>query len=509
MKLDLPMYKEAYKNIAEQVKELDIIDNEKEIERLEKVIAENQANIEAWEVHENDQKEFENYAEPYNAKISEAQTKILELEKGIEENKKQQEENKESQKQLKGYMSNVRKNAENEYKEARKELEEKWENSDEKKQYDSKMETVLILQSKDVKTPEERVALMRLLAEVKKLKKDQLDEVHKIDAEYKQFIQDLDGIDKEYGINDLENENKTPENVQPENVEPENVELENVEPENIVTEKGTTENGAPANVAPENAVPENVEPENAAPENAAPENGAPTTQASSPENIIAERLDIKVTSQGISFNEENIEADDIVAKYKPEVEDYINKVNEEYNKDGKYDKNIIRAIAVKYYQKDDKGNIKLTLSGEKKLETYQKMVDKPEENKSQEHITYDLTKMSLIQRLLGKTKWKSEHINNFREVAYEADGKYAKVITDKVTELVWKIRRGIEKIKTARLTDGNKEKETIGKKIKSTAKSFRERLAKETPSEAKDLSGVGNNEPETKPQSKEDQEQEQ
>jgi len=484
MKLDLPMYKEAYKNIAEQVKELDIIDNEKEIERLEKVIAENQANIEAWKVHENDQKEFQDYAEPYNAKIREAQTKIIELENGIEENKKQQEENKESQKQLKGYMSNVRKNAENDYNEARKELEEAWEKSDEKKQYDNKMETILILQSKNVKTPEERLALITLLGEVKKLKQDQLAKINEIDAEYKQFIQDLDSIDKEYGINDLENENKAPENVQPENVQPENIEPENVKPENVTSE-------------------------NVVPENAAPANGTHATQASSPENIIDEKLDIKVTSQGISFNEENIEAEEIVAKYKPEVEDYINKVNEEYNKDGKYDKNIIRAIAVKYYQKDDKGNIKLTLSGEKKLEAYQKMVEKPEENKAKEHITYDLTKMTLIQRLLGKTKWKSEHINNFREVAYEADGKYAKVIPDKVTELVWKIRRGIERIKTARITDGNKEKETIGMKIKSTAKSFREKLAKETPSEAKDLSGVGNNEPETNAQSQEDQEQEQ
>jgi len=528
---DLQMYKDGYKNIAIQIKELNIIDNETEIKRLEEVVNENQAKIEEWEVHENDQKEFEEYAMPYNEKIREAEAKIVQLEQGKEENKKQQEENKKQQKQMKVHMDNVRKNAENYYNEARKNLEQEWENSEQKKQYDSKKEMLEMLNSRENRTAAESGAIIRLTREIRDIKQAHLNNIKAIDEEYKNFLQDLDVIDNEYGIKDLEpkepvkkdedsvieednqentarNEKTNVNNTSNHEFIDFNKEITDYTQNRIINDfrmiTGINENEASKIFNDEkhaNAIAKIA-----------------TTSSSYQETFkawkdyymsIDSKLEIEVNSQGISFNEENIEAEEIVAKYKPEVEDYINKVNKEYNKDGKYDKNIIRAIAVKYYQKDDKGNIKLALSGEKKLEAYQKMVEKPEENKAKEHITYDLTKMSLIQRLLGKTKWKSEHINKFREVAYEADGKYAKVIPDKVTELVWKIRRGIDKIKTARLTDGNNEKETIGMKIKSTAKSFRERLAKETPSEAKDLSGVGKNEPETNAQSQEDQEQEQ
>lgn len=115
MELDLPMYKEAYRNIATLIKELEIPDNKEEIKKLEEVIERNQTAIHAWKkgtydtsiwlseelFEENDKKMFEEYAEPYNANIMEAQKMIAELENGMKENQTQLKSNKAKQKRIK------------------------------------------------------------------------------------------------------------------------------------------------------------------------------------------------------------------------------------------------------------------------------------------------------------------------------------------------------------------------------------------------------------------------
>ena len=106
MELDLSMYKEGYRNIAMQINELNN-NSEAEIERLEGVIAENQAQIRNWDepyeyynYPESRQiteynKDFENYARPFNEEIRKAQNRIAELQSSMEENQEQMKQNKE------------------------------------------------------------------------------------------------------------------------------------------------------------------------------------------------------------------------------------------------------------------------------------------------------------------------------------------------------------------------------------------------------------------------------
>ena len=197
MELDLPMYKEAYKNIAIQIKELDnkIVDNETQIKRLEESIAENQSNIEKWgkvavergliekeeDMTKINIKYFDEYAEEYIKAISEAENQIKELstEESKSENKRQIEENNAKRSKLKKHSDTVRENAKKDYEQARKEIEQEWEDGEDKKKYESKKESLSIFLEKkkenkeDAKvtiTSEEKMAIVRLSKEIRELK---------------------------------------------------------------------------------------------------------------------------------------------------------------------------------------------------------------------------------------------------------------------------------------------------------------------------------------------------
>ena len=217
MELDLSMYKEGYRNIAMQINELNN-NSEAEIERLEGVIAENQAQIRNWDepyeyynypeaMQKNEyNKDFENYARPFNEEIRKAQNRIAELQSSMEENQEQMKQNKEKQKQLLVHMQTARKNAEEAYKEARKQLEEEWENSSEQKEYYSKLETIALLQDRKDRTPEESQNLINLSREVRSLKMAQNTKMEELEKQYKEFLQEIDDIDVEFGIDKLQKE---------------------------------------------------------------------------------------------------------------------------------------------------------------------------------------------------------------------------------------------------------------------------------------------------------------
>ena len=217
MELDLSMYKEGYRNIAMQINELNN-NSEAEIERLEGVIAENQAQIRNWDepyeyynYPESRQiteynKDFENYARPFNEEIRKAQNRIAELQSSMEENQEQMKQNKEKQKQLLVHMQTARKNAEEAYKEARKQLEEEWENSSEQKEYYSKLEKIALLQDRKDRTPEESQNLINLSREVRSLKMAQNTKMEELEKQYKEFLQEIDDIDVEFGIDKLQKE---------------------------------------------------------------------------------------------------------------------------------------------------------------------------------------------------------------------------------------------------------------------------------------------------------------
>lgn len=223
MELDLPMFKEAYKNIAIGIKELETPDNKEEIKKLEELIERNQAQIRAWKTEydptvwpseevfrEHDNARFEEYAEPFNANIREAEKMIKDLENGMEENQLELAENKAKQLQLKKHADKARENAEVEYQKARKELVEEWEKSEDKKKYDSNLETIDII---SLRIPNlmkaEQEALIRLKSENAKLKQILGNKLKSLEEEYAEFLQELDKIDKEYGIDTLEGSKET------------------------------------------------------------------------------------------------------------------------------------------------------------------------------------------------------------------------------------------------------------------------------------------------------------
>ena len=166
-------------------------------------------------------------------------------------------------------------------------------------------------------------------------------------------------------------------------------------------------------------------------------------------------LNIEVFERGISFNDEIVEEIEIVEEQSKEVEEYIDAILEKYPN---YDKNIIRAIALKDAKIYEDGKVKLSLAGQKTLKTYCKMVDEPKANRENSSITYNLRKMSILQRMVTGSMWTNQDVKYFKEVAKEAEEKgYATAEVDFFTRAKWSVENMINKMKTKRI-EAKKEK---------------------------------------------------
>lgn len=132
---------------------------------------------------------------------------------------------------------------------------EEWEKSEEKKKYDSNMETIQIINSRRpnlMKAEEE--ALIRLNGENIKLQQVLGSKLKALEDEYKQFLSDLDEIDREFGLDQLDKEvveeKAAEEKLEKTAEEPSHKQPSAEEPVQAQPAAGKTEPSAPASSRP-------------------------------------------------------------------------------------------------------------------------------------------------------------------------------------------------------------------------------------------------------------------
>lgn len=473
MELDLPMYKEAYKNIAIQIKELDnkIVDNETQIKRLEESIAENQSNIEKWgkvavergliekeeDMTKINIKYFDEYAEEYIKAISEAENQIKELstEESKSENKRQIEENNAKRSKLKKHSDTVRENAKKDYEQARKEIEQEWEDGEDKKKYESKKESLAIFLEKkkenkeDAKvtiTSEEKMAIVRLSKEIRELKQVHIDKLQKLDEQYQKFLQDLDDIDNgkyelevqevEEQNEEIEQENTSETNEQPTNTTTENTQGTNVPPTNTASVKGTNEQ--PTNTTTVNAQETNSQPEN-------------ETNNEQP------KFSYEFSMKGIKYDGQDLSPEKLLKwnnDYRKEIEDAIKESIGSTEKIDEFllnaDKLIYLSIISRDSERKNDGTIVLNEQAKSRLEEYYKVWANPlSQEESNMNITYDLRAMSKISRFFNGNDLSDKDVSNIRKNAYEIRNRKNVDIQGKLAKLQFKIKEEIENMRNA------------------------------------------------------------
>ena len=179
---------------------------------------------------------------------------------------------------------------------------------------------------------------------------------------------------------------------------------------------------------------------------------------------IDSRLDIEVSSEGIRYNDEEIEPLDITVFGDDEYDNvFINKIVDKFeqavsavpNGNVVYDENIIKAIAMDNYTVDDKGNMKLTMSGNKKLNEYLRITVDPKYKKGS--VTYNLEKVSLLHSLFNPSTWSPRKVMEIQKIANQTRKSYATIIPGMITKYQWAIQHWFNGIKTKKITAGEQE----------------------------------------------------
>ena len=496
MKLDLSMYKEGYRNIAMQINELNN-NSEAEIERLEGVIAENQAQIRNWDepyeyynYPESRQiteynKDFENYARPFNEEIRKAQNRIAELQSSMEENQEQMKQNKEKQKQLLVHMQTARKNAEEAYKEARKQLEEEWENSSEQKEYYSKLETIALLQDRKDRTPEESQNLINLSREVRSLKTAQNTKMEELEKQYKEFLQEIDDIDVEFGIDKLQKEFELEPEAEPvQEQKPEPVQEPISEPEPAQTPKPEPKPAQAPKPEPKPAQAPKPEPKPAQ---------TPRTQQS-------QKFSYTFSKKGINYDGKHYSPQKLLDFYEnPENKEGMNKIIADTLKGHENIKEFInnadRLIYLSIMNNelnplDDGKTVILRARAKERLLEYYKIWSNPEsQEKSNMNITYDFKGFSKLARYFTGNRIPLEELKVVKQNAFEQRKRNNVQIKNEglLTKLKCKLKDWLkattEKIKLLEDQYENEEyddeyeyEEEDSKSIIDSAKAFRQGL---------------------------------
>ena len=536
MELDLSMYKEGYRNIAMQINELNN-NSEAEIERLEGVIAENQAQIRNWDepyeyynYPESRQiteynKDFENYARPFNEEIRKAQNRIAELQSSMEENQEQMKQNKEKQKQLLVHMQTARKNAEEAYKEARKQLEEEWENSSEQKEYYSKLETIALLQDRKDRTPEESQNLINLSREVRSLKTAQNTKMEELEKQYKEFLQEIDDIDVEFGIDKLQKEfelepeaepvqEQKPEPVQEPISEPEPAQTPKPEPKPAQTPKPEPKPAQIPKPEPKPAQKPKPEPKPAQapkpePKPAqTPKSEPKPAQTSKPQQKPAQtprtqqsqKFSYTFSKKGINYDGKHYSPQKLLDFYEnPVNQDYIDRIIETTIKDKDAIEFIDEADRLVYLSiicsglkaLDDGKNVVISNKAKERLLEYYKIWKNPEsQEKSNMNITYDFKGFSKLARYFTGDKIPVEELEVIKNNAFSQRKNNNVQIKNEglFTKLKYKLKDWLkattEKVKLLEYQYENEEyddeyeyeEEENSKSIIDSAKAFRQGL---------------------------------
>ena len=458
MELDLSMYKEGYRNIAMQINELNN-NSEAEIERLEGVIAENQAQIRNWDepyeyynYPESRQiteynKDFENYARPFNEEIRKAQNRIAELQSSMEQNQEQMQQNKETQKQLLVHMQTARKNAEEAYKEARKQLEEEWENSSEQKEYYSKLETIALLQDRKDRTPEESQNLINLSREVRSLKTAQNTKMEELEKQYKEFLQEIDDIDVEFGIDKLQKEFELepeaepvqepisePEPAQTPKPEPKPAQAPKPEPKPAQIPKPEPKPAQAPKPEPKPAQTPKPEPKPAQTPKPEPKPAqAPKPQqkpAQTPRTQQSQKFSYTFSKKGINYDGKHYSPQKLLDFYEnPENKEGMNKIIADTLKGHENIKEFInnadRLIYLSIMNNeldplDDGKTVILRARAKERLLEYYKIWSNPEsQEKSNMNITYDFKGFSKLARYFTGNRIPLEELKVVKQNAFE------------------------------------------------------------------------------------------
>ena len=536
MELDLSMYKEGYRNIAMQINELNN-NSEAEIERLEGVIAENQAQIRNWDepyeyynypeaMQKNEyNKDFENYARPFNEEIRKAQNRIAELQSSMEENQEQMKQNKEKQKQLLVHMQTARKNAEEAYKEARKQLEEEWENSSEQKEYYSKLETIALLQDRKDRTPEESQNLINLSREVRSLKMAQNTKMEELEKQYKEFLQEIDDIDVEFGIDKLQKEfelepeaepvqEQKPEPVQEPISEPEPAQTPKPEPKPAQAPKPEPKPAQAPKPEPKPAQAPKPEPKPAQapkpepkpaqtpkPEPKPAQTSKPQQKpAQTPRTQQSQKFSYTFSKKGINYDGKHYSPQKLLDFYEnPENKEGMNKIIADTLKGHENIKEFInnadRLIYLSIMNNeldplDDGKTVILRAKAKERLLEYYKIWSNPEsQEKSNMNITYDFKGFSRLARYFTGNRIPLEELKVVKQNAFEQRKRNNVQIKNEglFTKLKYKLKDWLkattEKIKLLEDQYENEEyddeyeyEEEDSKSIIDSAKAFRQGL---------------------------------
>ena len=537
MELDLSMYKEGYRNIAMQINELNN-NSEAEIERLEGVIAENQAQIRNWDepyeyynYPESRQiteynKDFENYARPFNEEIRKAQNRIAELQSSMEENQEQMKQNKEKQKQLLVHMQTARKNAEEAYKEARKQLEEEWENSSEQKEYYSKLETIALLQDRKDRTPEESQNLINLSREVRSLKMAQNTKMEELEKQYKEFLQEIDDIDVEFGIDKLQKEfelepeaepvqEQKPEPVQEPISEPEPAQTPKPEPKPAQAPKPEPKPAQKPKPEPKPAQAPKPEPKPAQtpkpepkpaqtpkPEPKPAQTSKPQQKpAQTPRTQQSQKFSYTFSKKGINYDGKHYSPQKLLDFYEnPENKEGMNKIIADTLKGHENIKEFInnadRLIYLSIMNNeldplDDGKTVILRAKAKERLLEYYKIWSNPEsQEKSNMNITYDFKGFSKLARYFTGNRIPLEELKVVKQNAFEQRKRNDVQIKNEglLTKLKYKLKDWLkattEKVKLLEYQYENEEyddeyeyeEEENSKSIIDSAKAFRQGL---------------------------------
>ena len=484
MKLDLSMYKEGYRNIAIQINELKNNNNESEIKRLESVIAENEAQIKNWNepyefydypesIQKNEyNKDFENYARPFNEEIRKAQNRIAELQSNIGESQEQIQKNRESQKQLLVHMQTARKNAEEAYKEARKQLEDEWENSSEKEQYDSKLELIALLQDKKDRTSEENQVLINALSEVRNLKMAQNTKIEELEKQYKEFLQEIDGIDEEYEIKKLQKE----------------FELE-LEAEPVQEQKTESE----PEQKPMQTPKQEPKPEQKAVQTPKQEPKVEPKPVQTQKPVQSQKFSYTFSKKGINYDGKQYSPKKLLDFYNEPVNQvHINQMIEDILKDKKDVETFINSADRLIYlsiirdglrYKEDGKTVLFSNIAKNRLIEYYNIWDNPVgQEKSNMSITYDFKGFSRLSRYFTGDKIPPDELENIKYNAFGQRKRNNVEIKNEglFTKLRFKMKdwmeRTVERIKLIDESGYKSEAEKNGRNVIDSAKAFRQNL---------------------------------
>ena len=107
---------------------------------------------------------------------------------------------------------------------------------------------------------------------------------------------------------------------------------------------------------------------------------------------------------------------------------------------------------------DANNKLKLTMSGNKKLNQYLRLIVNSKQQKGS--VTYNLEKVSIIRGILNGSAWTPKKVMEIKKVANKARKTYATLIPDKMTQYFWNIQDWIKGIKTKKLASGEQELQT-------------------------------------------------